>query len=501
MNFAEAMRETSTHTFTENGAQAKNTSGDKLVDFYATIGALRNADDARVTRLFDDAYAEDPLLATKILFYARDIRGGLGERKIFRTLLKHAAMYHPEAVKPNLVLIGTYGRCDDLYSLIETPLENDMWLTMKHQFKEDLLNLQQDKSVSLLAKWIKTPDTSSAESRKLGCLTAKKLGYSVYDFKRLLRKLRKQIRVTETFMSAQKWDEIVYPEVPSKAMNNYRKAFKKHDEERFNEFTQKALKGEVKINSSTLYPYDLVEKYKKYNGWGNIFVDTEDPTVEAQWRQLPNYVQEGSHAIVMADTSGSMYGRPMDTALGLAIYFAERNVGPYKDVFMTFSMKPTFQAIKGQTLLQKLKNLNTEGWSSNTNLKAAFNYVLDTAIKNEVSPDDMPKAIIVVSDMEIDACETNKSWSFYETVKAQYEINGYQIPTVIFWNVDSRHDVFHADSNRKGVQLVSGQSTAVFKQLMENIGCTAYEAMLRVLNNERYDAIQVKRPDKRNLSM
>lgn len=492
MNFADAMRETSTHTFTENGAQAKNTSGDKLVDFYATIGALRDADDTRVTRLFDDAYAEDPLLATKILFYARDVRGGLGERKVFRTLIKHAAMYHPEAIRPNIALIGTYGRCDDIYSLIGTPLENDMWIWMKTQFENDLISLNENRPVSLLAKWIKTPDTSSEESRKLGCLTAKKLKYSVYDFKRLLRKLRKQIRVTETFMSAQKWNEINYPEVPSKAMNNYRNAFRKHDEERFNEFTQKALTGEVKINSSTLYPYDIVEKYKS-NDWRTMFVEKEDPTLEAQWRQLPNYVQEGSHAIVMADTSGSMNGRPMDTALGLAIYFAERNVGPYKDVFMTFSERPTFHTIKGQTLLEKLNSLDMKGWNTNTNLKAAFDYVLATAIKNEVLPDDMPKAIIVVSDMEIDDCECYGSWSFYETEKARYATNGYQIPSVIFWNVMSRHDVFHADSKRKGVQLVSGQSTAVFKQLMENIGCTAYEAMLKVLNSERYEAIQIER--------
>ena len=129
--FAAAIKEETTHTFTENGAQAKNTSGDKLVDFYSTAGALRNADDTRIERLFDDAYSEDKLLATKILFYARDIRGGLGERKLFRTLIKHLAMYHPEAIKPNLDLIGVYGRYDDLYELVGTPLETEMWKAMK----------------------------------------------------------------------------------------------------------------------------------------------------------------------------------------------------------------------------------------------------------------------------------------------------------------------------------------------------------------------------------
>lgn len=503
MNFAEVMREEATHTYTENGAKAKNTSGDNLVDLYATIGALRTADDSRVTRLFDDAYSEDALLATKILFYARDVRGGLGERKIFRTILKHAAMHHPEAVRPNLDLIGVFGRYDDLYCLIDTPLENEMWQEMKRQLNEDIKDDANDCAISLLAKWIKTPDTSSKESRKLGCLTAKKLGYSVYNFKRVLRRLRKRIGIVESLMSAKEWDKIKYSEVPSRAMKIYRKAFLKHDNDRFLQFTQKALTGEEKINSGTLYPYDIIEGLLT-DAWN--FRAKHDDILEAQWRQLPNYVIPGAHAIVMADTSGSMSGRPICTALGLAIYFAERNVGPYKDTFLTFSKRPHFQYLRGNTLAQKINSLNMEDWDSNTDLKLAFDYILSNAIQYQVKPEDMPKALIVVSDMEIDSCEShsrysrwdtaygdNSSWSFYEDVKKEYAAKGYEIPAVIFWNVASRHDVFHADANRKGVQLVSGQSTAVFKQLMESIGTTAYEAMLKVLNSERYSEVTVER--------
>lgn len=513
MNFAEAVKEQTTHTFTENGAPAKNTSGDKLVDLYSTIGALRNADPGRITRLFDDAYAEDPLLAAKILFYARDIRGGLGERKTFRILIKHLAMYHPEAIKPNIDLIGVFGRYDDLYELIGTPLENDMWSVMKAQFEEDLVEEAHGHAISLLAKWIKTPDTSSKESKRLGCLTAKKLGYSVRDFKRVLRKLRKHIGIVESLMSAGKWDEIKYSEVPSRAMKIYKKAFFKHDQERMLEFTQKALKGEVKINSSTLYPYDIIEEYVAGITWDDelrIKPGNHD-IAEAQWRQLPNYVKEGSNAIVMADTSGSMTGRPLNTALGLAIYFAERNVGPYKDVFMTFSSVPGFQKLKGETLEQKLKALDASGWTQNTNLENAFRLILKTALDYRLKPEDMPDALIVVSDMEIDSCtsikrkaghrswdpltpeEIAESWSFYDDVKVYYESYGYKIPSIIFWNVASRNNVFHADSNRKGVQLVSGQSTAIFKQLMNNIGLTAYEAMLSVIGDERYSCITIER--------
>ena len=489
--FAAAIKEETTHTFTENGAQAKNTSGDKLVDFYSTAGALRSADDNRIKRLFDDAFYEDKLLATKILFYARDIRGGLGERKIFRTIIKHMAMYHPEAIRPNLDLIGVFGRYDDLYTFIGTPLEQDMWNVMKQQWNEDYMAMNNGQATSLLAKWIKTPDTSSKESRKLGCLTAKKLGYSVYEFKRILRSLRKHIGIVESLMSAGKWDEIKYPEVPSRAMKIYKKAFLKHDQERFQQFTQKALTGEVKINSSTLYPYDIIEELLDRWNW-RVKPGNHD-IAEAQWRQLPNYVEPGTHAIVMADTSGSMNGRPICTALGLAIYFAERNVGPFKDVFMTFSKVPKFHSIKGQTLAEKISSLDMSGWDMNTDLENAFRLILKTALDNHIKPEDMPKALIVISDMEIDCCTWNSSWSFYDDVRNYFRSYGYEIPNIIFWNVNSRNDIFHADASRKGVQLVGGQSAAVFKQLMDNIGLTPYEAMLKVINQDRYSCVQVER--------
>lgn len=508
MNFAEAMREETTHTFTENGAPARNTSGDKLVDFYSIAGALRNADVNRITGSYDDAFSEDPLLATKILFYARDIRGGLGERRLFRIIIKHMAMYHPEALRPNLDLIGVFGRYDDLYELIDTPLENDMWAVMKAQFEEDKIAEANGKATSLLAKWIKTPDTSSKESRRLGCLTARKLGYSVKDFKRILRKLRRAIGIVESLMSAKQWDKIKYPEVPSRAMKIYKNAFLKHDQERFLDFTQKALSGEVKINSSTLYPYDIIEEVLG-SSWSGFYVkDGNHDIAEAQWRALPNYVKPGSKAIAMADVSGSMEGRPINTSVGLAIYFAERNEGPYKDMFITFSANPHFQRLKGTTLCEKLANINYKDWDSNTDLEAALMLICMTAIENNVKPEDMPDALIILTDMEIDRCvrmnrnhwnrittddDIIDSWSFYDDVKRYYESNGYNIPNIIFWNVDSRNDVFHADSKRKGVQLVSGQSTAVFKQLMDNIGLTPYEAMLNVINDDRYSCITIER--------
>lgn len=488
--FAAALNNESKWTHTENGAVALNTTGEACLDLFSTIGALRNADELRIQSLFEEAYREDPLLAAKILFYARDIRKGLGERETFRKLIKYSGVRHPEIVEENIPLFGLYGRFDDLYSLIGTRCEDAMWKYMRSLLSCDLERLENKEPVSLLAKWIKTPDASSPRTRELGILTAKKLGYSVYDFKRILRKLRKYLDVTEVKMSGNAWSEINYESVPSRAMTLYRHAFGRHDFEGFGKYLEAVQKDEAKINASTLYPYDLIEKHC---GWGG-FRFIEDPIVEAQWKDLPNYVEPGTNAIVIADTSGSMYGRPMNSALGLAIYFAERNTGAYHNLFMSFSADSKVHKLSGDTLAQKLRSIDMRHWGANTNLELAFENILNIAIKNNVPAEEMVKAIIVISDMEIDRCteDSSANWTFYDLMKKRFEDRGYNIPNIIFWNVESRHDIFHADSNRKGVQLVSGQAASTFKQLVGSIGMTPVEMMYKVINSARYDLITVK---------
>ena len=488
MIFAEAAKKMAVFTRTENGAVALNTTGDARLDFFGVAGSLRTAQKERVERLFAEAWKEDPLFATKIAFYARDVRGGLGERQTFRTLIRYMAKHHQEALRPNLDLIGVYGRYDDLYSLIGTPMEDEMWAAMKKQFEEDRVNLEQGNAISLLAKWIKTADASSENTRKLGILTAQKLGYSVYEFKRLVRAMRKQIGVVEALMSAGRWDEIKYSAVPSRAMMIYRKAFMKHDAVRYGQFINKAVKGEESIHSAALYPYDIVEKVAHF-GWSGCTI-TEDDVLEAQWRQLPDYVEKGTNALVIADTSGSMHGRPIAASVGLAVYFAERNTGAYHNMFMSFSGTSRIQILKGDTLAQKIGSIDMNDWQNNTNLKAAFEHVLEIAVRNHVSADEMPKSLIVISDMEIDYCG-DKDWTFYEQMARRFRDNGYQIPNIVFWNVDSRHDVFHADKKRTGVQLVSGMSTSVFRQVMQCVGMNPVEAMEKVIGSDRYAAITV----------
>ena len=498
MDFAQAMKQEQRWTRTENGALALRTTGEGLLDFFGTVGALREAKATRVTTLFEEAYKENPLIATKILFHARDIRGdgetaGLGERKTFRTILRYCAFHHPEAIRPNLDLIGAYGRYDDLYELVGTPLEEDMRDAMRKQLYDYLEGMSKGEAISLLAKWIKSADASSKNTRKLGILTAKKMGFPVYNFKRIIRAMRKHIGVVEGLMSTKQWDKVKYSEVPSRAMLIYRNAFMKHDAKRFSKFAEKAASGEEKINSATLFPYDIIGEYGRgsFRGYytGSNLSAVQEQILQAQWDQLPNYVEPGTNAIVIADTSGSMMGRPMDTAVGLAIYFAQRNTGAYKGLWMNFSSAPSFQQIRGKTLKQVLNNIDYNNWGSSTNCHAAFALILSTAISNRVTPEEMPKALIIISDMEFDYC--GGEWTFYETVRREYAVAGYEIPTVIFWNVNSRHDVFHADNTRKGVILVSGQSASVFGQLIGSVGMTPTDHMMKVVNSKRYEPITV----------
>ena len=490
MDFASALNMESRKTFTENGATAYNTSGDGLLDFFASAGSLRESDVMRKETLFEEAFKVDPLLATKALFYVRDIRGGLGERQTFRELIKYIADKHPEAIIPNIPLIGEYGRYDDLYALTGTSVESIMWDYIKNQLAEDEENMKQGKSVSLLAKWLKTADASSEMTRKMGIATALCLGMTVREYKKKIKALRKYLDIVERKMSANEWNKIDYSTVPSKAMTNYRTAFYNHDSVGFNDYLNKVSKGEAKINSSTLFPYDILEKYRWFGPWGGHRTIKEDSVLEAQWKALPDYVGEEANAMVIADTSGSMVGRPINSAVALAIYFAERNKGAFHNLWMSFSMDSRVQRLKGDTLAQKLVSIDTDYWGGNTNLEMALMHILNIAVENEVKPEEMVKSLIIISDMEIDCC-TSANWSFYDEMKSRYESCGYEIPNIVFWNVNSRHDIFHADKDRKGVQLCSGQSASTFKTLMSSVGLTPTEMMMKVLNSERYEPIRI----------
>lgn len=501
--FAQNAKIAATMTVTENGHPVASTTGAAVLDLYGQIGALRNADDDRICELFDRAYAENPLLAVRTVFYGRDARGGCGERKIFRTLLKHMAdRGMTDILTKNLNNIPFYGRWDDMYSFVGTSMQELAFVAIYNQLMDDLRNSRVLGPVSLLAKWLKSPNASSKETCKLGRLTAKKLGYSEKQYRQVLAYLREKIRIVEREMSANNWKDIRYEAVPSRAGLIYRDAFKKHDEERYNAYIQAVKNGEKKINTAVNTPQDLVHVYLE-NGYSVSHI--VDETVEAMWKNLPDFVNSDENILCMVDVSGSMRGRPMEISTGLGMYFAQKNRGAFHNLFMTFESEPSFVSIEDDcTMLDNLRTTLRAPWGGSTNLNKAFKEMLRFAKAHNVPESDMPTRMIVISDMEFDEANGCYGYNYMtgrhmstdlhiDELREMYRNAGYEMPQIIYWNVDSRDNHFHTRSDTEGVMLASGSSPAVFKAVMEikELDITPYDAMVEVLNGERYSRVVV----------
>lgn len=472
MELWKSMQNEVNKTFTENGALTLKSTQSKVLDLFSMGGALRTRTPEEIEKFISQALGEDKLLAIKCLFYLRDVRGGQGERRTFRESLKILSSYYPEETKKLLPLIPEYGRWDDIFYLDNV----DMYDFLSGQIIKDI----NSEHPSLLGKWLPSENTSSEKTKELAKKVRKYLGHSSKYYRKLLTALRKRINLVETQMSSNKWNEVEYSKVPSKASLIYKDAFKKHDETRYLEFLKDVEVGKKEIKTSTLFPYEIVRKARHEN----------DKTLDLLWENLPNYVREDDKGIVVADVSGSMCGTPIDVSVSLAMYFAERNVGPFANKFITFSGRPSLQEVSGATLNQKIRNLERAHWEMNTNLQAVFDLILNTATKNNVSNEDLPKTIYIVSDMEFDSATSRygNSETNFKVIKEKYTDAGYEMPTLVFWNVNSRQNNTPVDQNENGVILVSGCSPSIFKMAMDKT--TPYDFMLKALNSERYKKIE-----------
>ena len=484
MNFADVMKNKAEIKYTENGAIAYDRLNGSLVTLFAQIGALRPRSEKEIEAKFASAFNEDRLLATKMLFYAGNIRGGLGERRTFRICLHWLAMNHPTIVKKNIQNIALFNRFDSLFALVGTSCEKEMWSYVQKILVNDLQNMRDGKPCSLLAKWMPTETASSKKTRTLARKAIYAFKITERQYRQILSSLRKYIKVVERKMSNNEWDDINYPTVPSYAMSRYSQAFLKHDNERYSKYIEDLNDGKTKVNASTLYPYDLVRNYMGWSSQNNL-------VAEQQWKALPNYISGENNIIVMADVSGSMSGRPMETSIGLAIYFAERNKGDYQNCYMTFTDRPHFIKINpNDTLREKVAQVKRTDIGYNTNLEAAFNYILSNATYNNVSNEDMPKALVVISDMEIDRYMSGRGLGFVETMKNKYAQFGYELPKLIFWNVEARNDTFLSQS--EDVINISGQSASIFKTFIGALnGKTSWDIMIETLNDKMYDCVQI----------
>jgi hypothetical protein len=478
--------------YTANGALSNASTLSKTVDYFAKGAAQRNRSDSEILNLFTSAFGEDKLCAVKTLFYFRDVRGGQGERRIFRVALNHLAQTNPEIVRKNLKNISEYGRWDDLFVLEGTSVWDDAVELIRTQLREDMENAKADKSVSVLAKWMPSINTSSKETKRLAHFFKKVFDISPKSYRKMLKNLRSRIDIVEARMASNDWDGIDYEKVPSIASKNLRNAFRKHDGVRYGKFIDAVTKGDAKINASTLFPYDLVKAIQS-GGWGSRF--THDATVQAQWDNLPNYMGDNVHnGLVVADVSGSMTcngGLPLNVCLSLAIYFAERNVGFFKDYFMTFSDLPKLQKLVGTTLADKCNNLSKAEWGMNTNLQATFDRLLSSAVRHNVPQEEMPSHLYIVSDMQFDhACYANDMTNF-ETMKNKFRDAGYELPQVVFWNVNAFGSDQPVTVHDTGTCLVSGCSPAILKTVIKASTLDPVGIMLDTINNERYDAIVI----------
>jgi hypothetical protein len=480
------LKQETNYTYTENGAVARATTGSSLLDFFAQAGAMRKRSEDDIISAFTKAFSEDALRALKALFYFRDIRQGQGERRLFRVIAKYLANHHTDVMAKNIHLIPEYGRWDDLYVFFDTPLEEKVGELIKEQFNKDL----NSEHPSLLAKWLKSENTSSKESRRLATKTRKILGLSPKQYRKALASLRKKIDVVEVKMSANEWSKIIFEHVPSQAMLKYRNAFNRHEPDRYQEYLNSLSKGETKVNTKTLYPYQLVHKVGI--GWWNKHLSLEEEKLlNEMWNNLPDYIgDKKENSIAVVDVSGSMYGTPIEVAISLGLYMAERNKGKFHNHFITFSECPQLQEIKGITFCEKVRNMADADWGMSTNIEAVFDLILNTAIKYNIPKEEMIDKIYIISDMEFNACvRGGNDKTLFENIRERYHQHGYELPRLVFWNVDARNQQFPMTMNDVGVQLVSGFSPTLFEQVMT--GKEAYELMLEILDSPRYEAITI----------
>lgn len=494
------LKQDTNYTRTENGALTHKTSESHVLDLFASCGALRSRDEQSIIKLFERAYFEDSLLTMKILFYTRGIRNcGIGERNTFRVILKHLANTQTESMKKNIELIPLFGRWDDVYALFGTKLEKDAIALFKAQLQLDV----ESDSPSLCAKWLKSENTSSKESRELARKTAKGIGTTPRQYRKLLSELRKRIGIIETKITTGEYGAIDYSKIPSKAGLVYRSAFYKNDMERYQAFLEGIEKGEVKVNAKTLLPYEIVGKlftngyFDKYR----MITDRDRILYNAMWKNLPDFIGDNSEdCLAVIDTSGSMRGTPLEIAVSLGIYLAEKNKGAFANHYITFSDKPRLVELIGDDLYTKMSHME-QIHPSNTDINATFDLILNTAINNKLSQNELPTRVLIISDMEFDEADgyDGNGWqrgdivkkANFDIIKKKFEDAGYTIPNLVFWNVDSRKDNIPMTMNEKGVQLVSGSSPYIFDSLLGNKYVGAYELMLKELDKDVYSAIRV----------
>lgn len=503
-------------TYTQNGAVAYSTTSSALLDMFTKLASYRSLDEKQIVTDWRKAFNENPRLAMRFLGMSMDIRCGAGERRFTQIVIRDLVKNGGASIAAKLVpLIGEYSRYDMLYQFRGNPTsEKAVRDFLKKQFTEDLKNMKQNKSISLLGKWLDKPNSHSKQTRDNGLWTAKQLSMTERNYRKALSALRKYLDVVERKMSSDNWAAIDYETVPSKANLNYNKAFLRHDTERRQAFLSALKTGEAKINASVANPCDIVNKYMNLNSRWYGLPQRADDTLEGMWNALPDMIPDDKGMLVVCDCSGSMQSgigsntnmRCIDVAMSLAIYCADHLKGAFANKYITFSANPHIVRFgENDTLLAKLRKTLECQDCSNTNLEKVFDLILATAVNNHSPQSDLPERILIVSDGEFDsmcdaqnttnhygwtASRTRVDKTFMQSIAQRFKNAGYKMPTIIHWRVSARATTalpFKQDD--RGAIMVSGYSVNILKMVLSD-KTNPMDALLEQLNIPRYDCFE-----------
>lgn len=470
-------KQESTRTETTNGMKARKGTGSACMDLFYKIGASRGTN---IIPLFEKAYVEDSELAVRIILYARDVRAGMGERQIFRSVLEHISKNYPMTALLVINKIPEIGRWDDMFSVTDSRVKEHC---------VSLIKTALESGDGLCAKWMPR-EKKGVDFKNFVWWNQirKSMSLSAKEYRKMISRLTK---VVEQQMCSNDWDNINFSHVPSVASSIYKKAFNRHTE-KYAEYVSALKSGDksVKINASAIFPHDVLKGRIGY--YGNIFDSVELDAIEMQWNALPNYITNGS-ILPIVDVSASMTWdkvhrtnfTPLDIAVSLGLYCADKNTGKFKDLFMTFSSEPELVQLKGN-INQKINQMTGANVGGSTDLEAAMKLILKTALKGNVPKEEMPKTLIIFSDMQFDYCTENADASAIKMIKKMFKEYDYDVPQVVFWNLHS-HDNVPVKQDKSGTALVSGFSTSIIKNILAAKQFDPYSIMMDTVMNPRYD--------------
>lgn len=469
MNLLNALKKENTVTNTKGG-EYYETTYDSNLDIFSGISRYNDTDE--IILKYKIALRENKDLALANLLYLLDIRNGKGERILFKDIFRYLCKNERELALKILPLIPELGRWDYILEGIDTTIDNEVIELIKKQLKQD----EETETPSLLAKWLPSHRTHKVNN-EMARILIDKLGITEEEYRKKLAKLRKKLKLIEIDLTNKDYDNINFEAVPTKAMLKYRASFNRNCEEKYKIYLDDVSKGIKKINTTGLFPYEIVRKimFEK---------DTSTELFEVMWNNqkdiLKNY---DKNVLVMADTSGSMMGynnMPYINSIGLAIYIAERNNGIFKNNFITFSRSPKIQEVVGNNIVEKVNNIQTI--NDNTDIDKAFQLLLETAKKHKIKQDEMPTHIIIISDMEFDRGVYSQTGTNFEGWKKAYKDKGYEMPKIVFWNVACNTMGMPATKFDNDVAMISGFSTAVLENILEPEKFTPQSVMLETLD-------------------